>query len=75
MPAESEIRRRLEREPYFINIRRFGYDLRNLEQRYANEPDGIPDHVIAQALQVDESTLAVWYKRVAKDLQTEMGVT
>ncbi len=70
----TEIKTRLESDPYFINLRRFDFDIRKLEARYENEPSGVPDHVIASALQVDESVLPSWYSEVAERLQKIMGV-
>lgn len=68
---DTEIERRLQEEPFFINIRRYNYDLRVLEQvRY---PEGAPTHVIAQALKMTEAQVVQREAEITEDLKDKMG--
>ena len=55
----------------FINLKRYGYSLAKLMVRY---PDGAPDHVIADALLIDESEIDELYRDIVKKLQDHLGV-
>jgi hypothetical protein len=58
-------------DPSFIAIKRFGYDIAKLEERY---PDGCPDHVIAAALLIKEEDVQTHYDAVVEKLRGLMGV-
>ena len=67
----TEIRQRVETDPDYINLKRFDFSLRKLLVRY---PDGCPDHIIAQALILNESEVETTYNNVVIRLRTLMGV-
>lgn len=70
--TDTEIRHRLQTEPYFVNVRRCGYDLRRLEQQ---QPDGCDNKDLAQALHIPEEQVASEEVRIQTALQTLIGVT
>lgn len=67
--AEAEVL--LSSEPDFVNLKRFGYSLRAALRRY---PDGCPDHIIAQALMIDESCVTTLYDSIVAKLRGLIGV-
>lgn len=62
---------RVATEPEFINIKRFEYDLRRVEEKY---PDGAPSKVIAAGMCVKEEEIEDHMKRITAELQRLMGV-
>jgi hypothetical protein len=61
---------RINTDEDFINIKRFDYSLESLLERY---PDGVPDRIIAQALNVSEGEVSGLYKSVVVRLRKLMG--
>ena len=55
----------------YIALKRYDFSLAKLMIRY---PDGVPDHVIADALSIEESEIDALYKDIVKKLQSNLGV-
>ena len=61
----------LATEPDYILLKRFGFSLKRLMERY---PDGAPDNVIALALGITEAEVERRYQNVVKVLRGSVGV-
>jgi len=57
--------------PDWINLKRFNNSLTEVVVRY---PDGCPDHVVAGALNIDESEVDILYTQIVLKLRGLMGV-
>lgn len=68
---EKDVRRRLETEEDFINLKRFGFSIREVMKRY---PDGVPDRIIAQALGISEEEVEARYGEIVARLRETMKV-
>lgn len=66
-----EIRRRIETEPDYINIKRFDYSLAKLLERY---PEGAPNRIIAHGLAIAEQEVEEMYQHAVARLRVSMGV-
>jgi hypothetical protein len=55
----------------WINLKRFNNSLKDLLVRY---PDGCPDHVLAAALNIDETEVDILYTQIVLKLRAFMGV-
>jgi hypothetical protein len=64
--TDEEINDRIKNDPKFINIKRFGYNIDNLLERY---PEGAPMRTICQALDMSEEEVEELYQNVVKKLQ------
>lgn len=62
---------RVHNELDYIGLKRYGFSLLKLMVRY---PDGAPDHVIADALLIEESEIDTLYKDIVKKLQGHLGI-
>jgi hypothetical protein len=71
--SEEEIQRRLDSDPDFVNLKRFGYSLKATMDRY-EKMGGPPDHVIARGLGISERQLQRIESRIIRKLRTGMGV-
>lgn len=58
-------------DPNFIAIKRFNWSLDDLLERY---PDGVPDHIIAAALLIEEEEIEVMYQNIVGKLRELMKV-
>lgn len=65
-----EIKDLIESDPDFINIKRFDYSLSNLLKRY---PEGVPDRIIAAALQMTEDEIQSLYTTVLDKLRKKIN--
>lgn len=65
-----EIKDLIETDPDFINIKRFDYSLNNLLKRY---PEGVPDRIIAAALQMTEDEIQSLYTTVLDKLRKKIN--
>lgn len=65
-PVASDIERRLDTEPDFVDLKRFGFSLKKTLFRY---PDGCPTYLIAQALHMSEEEVEGVYQRVVEKLK------
>jgi len=66
------MRSKVAHEPDFVAIKRVGFSLAALLERY---PDGCPNKVIEAALMLPEGTAQQEYERVVLRLRTLMGVS
>ena len=62
--------RKIEEDPDFINLKRYGYSLKRVLERY---PDGAPENLIAQALCMTEDEVEEAYMDIVEVLRAEMG--
>lgn len=60
----------LATDPDFVCMKRFGFSLRRLIERY---PEGAPDSVIAQALNISESEVERRYQSIVQVLRESVG--
>lgn len=68
--TDADKRTRLELEPDFILMKRFGYSLARLLERY---PDGATDEIAAQALGISKGEVDRRYQKVVDSLQKTVG--
>lgn len=59
-------RKKIETDPDFIALKRFGYSLAVLVERH---PEGVPDKMIAQALGIAEEEIEPLYERAVLNLR------
>ena len=67
----EDIQKRLETEEDFINLRRYGFSLKVLLDKY---PNGCPDHIIAAALNLTEDELEIHHQKIISCLRHQMVV-
>jgi hypothetical protein len=67
----DEAHQRVHEDPIFVYMKRFGYEIDRLMQRY---PEGCPDHVIAAALMITEDDVSDIYDSIVATLQNRIGV-
>lgn len=60
----------LAKDPDFVCMKRFGFSLRRLMERY---PDGAPDNVIALALNCTEVEVERRYQNIVQVLKGSVG--
>ncbi len=60
----------LEDEDHIL-LKRFNYSIKETLERY---PDGVPEHLIAQALGLDEHEVTQQYQEVIEQLRAIMKV-
>lgn len=61
---------RIETEPDFILLKRFDY---SLEKALAKHPEGLPDHLVAQALGKTTAWVTRRYKTIVERLREAVG--
>ena len=61
----------LETVPDYVVFKRYNNSLKLLEKRY---PDGCPDHVVAQAVGMNEAELSLKYLEIVARLKSLMGI-
>lgn len=71
MTKQELVKYKIENSPDWIAIKRFNYSLNKLLERY---PDGVPDRIIAQALQINEEEVEIIYQKILSKLRNKMGV-
>ncbi len=74
MPTNDReaLRRRFEKEPDFVNMKRFGYSLKRCEEKY---PEGLTDDgAVAAAVCLPEAAIESEMERIARKLQAIMAV-
>ena len=69
--SPQELRKRVETEADFVNLKRFNYSLEKLLERY---PEGCPNRVIAHALDIAEDEVEELYQMAVCKLRVLMGV-
>ena len=71
MIEPKAVQKMLETSPDFINLKRFGYSLAKLKERY---PDECPPHIIANALNIPEGSIEERYREIVQKLRILMDV-
>jgi hypothetical protein len=61
----------LNEDPDFIAIKRYKHSLSALEKRY---PEGIPNHIVALALDLTEEEVEQRYQNIVLAIRAKMGV-
>jgi hypothetical protein len=69
--STAEVHRRIAEDPDFVYVKRFGYSLQKLLERY---PDGCPRRIVAQALMISEDDIEPLYQSIVVKLRGLMGV-
>lgn len=69
--TSEEIARRLHQEPDFVNLKRLGYSLTKLLERY---PDGVPDKIIATALNLTEEDVEMIYQDIIERVRRSLKI-
>jgi len=62
--------KRLNTDPDFVAVKRFGHSLKRLLTRY---PDSVPNDVAAQALELSEAELEIRYQKIIEKLRNALG--
>lgn len=62
---------KMNTEPDFIYMNRYGNSINKLLQRY---PEGCPDHIIAASFEINEVELEKRFQQIISTLQIRMGV-
>lgn len=70
----QEAKKRVLSDPKFVNLKRFGYRIDRVLERYAREPNGCPDRIIANALMIPEHEVEEVYQQAVRLLRRGMGV-
>ena len=70
MADPLDLVRKVKEDKDFIALKRFGYSLTDLRDRY---PDGCPNHIIASALLVTEDEVEQLWLTAVKHLQGLLG--
>ena len=68
---EAEISKRLVTDEDFINLKRFDFSIEEVERRY---PDGVPDRLIAQGLNLSDTEYEALYRDIVLRLRQDLGV-
>lgn len=69
--SDEDEKMKIESDPDFIALKRFGFSLDKLSKRY---PDGAPTHIIAAALLLSEEEIEIMYQEIVSKLRTRMKV-
>lgn len=64
------VNKKLQKDPNFIALKRFDYDIKQLEDRY----EVCPAHIIAQALLISEDQVEAEVQKVILKLRNLMGI-
>lgn len=70
MPTVEEIRRKIDTDPDFVNLKRFDFSINKLLERY---PDGAPVKLIAQGLMTTEEEVEETFRQIVAKLQAQLG--
>ena len=69
--SKEEIHQLLHNDETFVNSKRYGYSIEAVLERY---PDGAPNNVIAQLLELDKDDIDTRYSSIVVTLRRLMGV-
>lgn len=69
--SKEEIQHLLHNDETFVNSKRYGYSIDAVLERY---PDGAPNNVIAQLLELDKDDIDARYSSIVVNLRRLMGV-
>jgi hypothetical protein len=67
----EEMQKKIWTEPDFVALKRFDYSLAKVLERY---PEGVPPHLVAQALLMTEEEVETSYQEVVRKLRVIMKV-
>lgn len=67
--TQEQMRNLIDNDSDWIAVKRFDFSLRKLLDRY---PDGVPNRVIAQALQMSEENIEEMYQKLLVKLRNKM---
>jgi hypothetical protein len=67
----EQTRSKLENDPDFIAIKRFGFSLDAISERY---PEGCPKHIIGKALLLSDDEIDALYDKIVLSLREKMKV-
>jgi hypothetical protein len=72
----EELIYKLENEPDFVNVKRMGYSLLNVLNRYplTKYPNGVPNSLIATALCITEDEVEALYNEAVSLLRAALKV-
>ena len=62
---------KIVRDEDYVNLKRFGYSLKELMKRY---PDGCPNNIIASALMMTESELENVWQGIVHQLREQIHI-
>jgi hypothetical protein len=71
-PILNEVKRKIDQDPDFVNLKRFDYSLTRVLERY---PNGCPIRTIGVALAIPEEEVEEAYQRVILKLRKIIGVS
>lgn len=66
---DHDVQKRLVSDEDFINLKRFDFSIEEVERRY---PDGVPDRLIAQGLNLSEAEYETRYQAIVNQLRQEL---
>jgi hypothetical protein len=69
--SKEEVQNLLHNDETFVNSKRYGYSIEAVLERY---PDGAPNNVIAQLLELDKDSIDARYSSIVVNLRRLMGV-
>jgi hypothetical protein len=71
---KEAVRQRVDQDPDFINLKRFGYSLEKLLERYPEDkhPEGCPRRIVAAALDMTEAEVAKLEEAIIVKLRRAM---
>jgi uncharacterized protein (UPF0254 family) len=69
--TKTDVEYLLHHDETFVNSKRFGYSIDAVMERY---PEGAPDNVICQLLDLDQGSLDALYEDVVQTLRSIMKV-
>lgn len=60
---------RIEQDPDFVNLKKFDFSLRRMLEKY---PNGAPDRIISQALQIPEAEINQHFQSILQKLKEQL---
>lgn len=69
---DEEVKKRIEKEDDFCNLKRFNFSIREVLERY---PEGAPDRLIAAGLCMSEQEVEALYQSAVQKLKAVLKVT
>jgi len=67
--TSQDIKNKIETDPDFINLKRFDFSLKKLQEKY---PNGAPDRIISQALGLPEAEINQRVQQVLSKLKSQI---
>jgi hypothetical protein len=69
--SKTQSLKNLQEDPNYIILKRYNFSIERLLERY---PDGVPDHIIAEALDLTADELNQQYAEIISCLRDKMRV-